>query len=695
MVNPYIFTGPGTRWSQEDPTAEDYMNVSRVNVDHVYTALNLIMDTNADTGLVTGEASLLGASTLFSPSIAGVLTAETAHVGPIPVMLDDPEMAWDLRAAMQQARGTSWYASLGAPPVHGVAWITEDQTTLKWWNIETDTEYLSIVGAVDGIIEDASPVLTDLAFKDFVFYVSGTGGADITIIDLLRDGATKHDTAGSFRYQGQLADFTGTAGYLAMSTAAAQQIVNATVNAVAACRDPAEVDEFGRPKHWWVAGMAVTNSLSIYNPVNDAIYDLAAGYGTVLQSCMRASDSGEFVWASSDATRDHAYEIDCLFKINADGLNPANGSWGNDSPVGSRDIPWTNSAVFSGVDFMPGISAAGRGSMLAFFGSDEGLGIGHYKAGDIENGGLILITSTYNSPYMKGAVVGAWPLEDVNDVSVNAKTLTNNNVVTFTSGVFDNAATFDGVNQYLSRAADAGLSIGGNDWSIAFWFKSASAVNPGGQEYMVQITDSVAEAIDVRFEADGSLYFRASSAGSDVIDPTADMYDATWHHCVYLRSGSTEYAYIDGVLIGSVAVTHAAMTIDDLFIGCNFTPGSFFEGQIDQLVFTIEALTEREIKYMYSRGIAAQNGAATLLTATDVDSIRVDENSGLFIVTAGDVAHIMDERGVIIATDAAPAGTLNDASLYSRQGADTPYLFMGTSTRVEIVAPDVRLQDRR
>jgi len=52
MSNPYVFTGPGTRWAEQDATAEDYLNVARSNCDYLYTALATIMDMDAADGIL-------------------------------------------------------------------------------------------------------------------------------------------------------------------------------------------------------------------------------------------------------------------------------------------------------------------------------------------------------------------------------------------------------------------------------------------------------------------------------------------------------------------------------------------------------------------------------------------------------------------------------------------------------------------
>jgi hypothetical protein len=51
MANTYTYSGPGTRWAEGDPTSEDKLNIARINLDHVYEALNTIMDTDAADGV--------------------------------------------------------------------------------------------------------------------------------------------------------------------------------------------------------------------------------------------------------------------------------------------------------------------------------------------------------------------------------------------------------------------------------------------------------------------------------------------------------------------------------------------------------------------------------------------------------------------------------------------------------------------
>jgi hypothetical protein len=69
-----------------------------------------------------------------------------------------------------------------------------------------------------------------------------------------------------------------------------------------------------------------------------------------------------------------------------------------------------------------------------------------------------------------------WPMSSVNetgnvyDLSGQGRTLTNNNAATFGVYGLQSYATFNGVNQYLSRADEAGLDITG-ELTMGCWIR--------------------------------------------------------------------------------------------------------------------------------------------------------------------------------------------------------------------------------
>ena len=68
MANTYTYSGPARRWSEGDPTAVDYLNVSRVNADHLYEALNTIITTAS---ITAGAATALKNGTTATTQSAG------------------------------------------------------------------------------------------------------------------------------------------------------------------------------------------------------------------------------------------------------------------------------------------------------------------------------------------------------------------------------------------------------------------------------------------------------------------------------------------------------------------------------------------------------------------------------------------------------------------------------------------------
>ena len=55
--NPYAFTGPGSRWTEEQPTAKNLMDIAREGLDHDNHALNILMDTDDADGLYCSIAA--------------------------------------------------------------------------------------------------------------------------------------------------------------------------------------------------------------------------------------------------------------------------------------------------------------------------------------------------------------------------------------------------------------------------------------------------------------------------------------------------------------------------------------------------------------------------------------------------------------------------------------------------------------
>lgn len=612
------------------------------------------------------------------------------------VDLDDPLTLWDYEAFMQQLQGTSFHDNFGDPPMHGLIFITEGQTKAVWWDRDTGAAYATVTGAANGIVEDATPVLTGVDWKDGKWYLCGTGGADVTMLDLLQDGALKWDTSGVSRYGGTLGDLTGTAGWVVQSSSPA--IVNATVYDIAVTRDPDEVDEFGRPKSVWVCG--TDGGGSYYSEYLGAIYD-SSDTNDWLHVAL---ENGLLAATISDATRD-------TFGVRRSVLGIAADSWALDESytnagADAEDLPFSNSAVGERAAILLGRSWASEGADVLVLPTDEGAVVAHMHPSDnAGKGGLIRLHEDYASPYMKGDVRGCWPLHSTADVSPAGHTLTNNNTVTFASGgPAGSYAEFNGSNTYLNDTVESGYNAGTTDFSVACWFRSTSATNPGSTEFIWYLDDGTpTDYITLYFTTSGYLYFQISDDGgssSDSVNPSVDVYDGNWHYVVAQRNSGTWEMWADGVKLGSTAVNAAAaaLSVDDLHIGSNDSGASVFDGDIGGFVYSGTALTEREIKAEYARGLRRLSTTATGIDANttisdnDIAAVAADPHSRYVGVLGDDKAfRIFDEFAVPVIADTYQGTAARDCAIKSMPKGSDPHYVIAGSDEIETVQPDTRL----
>ena len=617
----------------------------------------------------------------------------------IKVRLDDLGQVWDLQAALQAARHTSWWA---APPMHGVLMVHEDQNSITWYDTDTDGQHIQIDGAASGIIDDATPVLTGVFFLDFKIYVCGSGGADVTIIDLLRDTAYRYSTAGLEQYKGTLGDFTGTAGYETLDSALVT--FDDTCNMVAAVRDPSLTDEFGRPKHWWIVGSSATlKKYSIYSPVDEAIYD---GTHAHASDVVAVAPSGPYAYLRNDSgAYDYLFIMPSIFGITADSPAPGSNMFVSSATGGDAfQTPFSSSVIIQAAAWMDG--AGPDGAPILAVAHDEGLTFAIHKTNSLD-GSSFHMNAAMCSPLGKGDRRAEWPLNSVSDFSDHGHTLTNNNTVTFTDGgPAGSYANFDGVNQSLERADHADFG-GMADLTIAFWLYRD--VDSGALEGLVGKYDQGAagdQSFNVHIDASDNLGFSVDTDVGDVgVTSPGTIATGQWYYVVAVAdSGTTGFLrlYLQGVLVKKTGTGHA--TIDDsaekLFIGAlssGDTAQNFFDGRIAGVSISASVMTAGEIWWEYQRGLRRIQSTVDVndaLSNVDVKTVQADQESEHWIITdAGDAVTILDKFGVPISTDAAPAGTIRDACIWMPEGQDAPSYAMATSTRMELVQTDRRVFD--
>ena len=633
----------------------------------------------ADTiGIADGGTGSTFGLLSVNPSGAA-LASQNAHKI-ILVDLTDPSTMWDIEAFLARVRHTSWYEELGAPPMRGAIWITEAQTSMVWWDLDTDSQFIKFdVGGSSNsdanmLYFSASSPPDSLVFLDGKIFYGATNGGGAWIIDFLRDECIGWFASGQRQYSGAIKERNDGNGNVATISTA---IVNGTVNAVAAMRDPLSFDEFDRPKHWWAA--AQSTALSIYNPINDAIYDHSLGDPA---KDVSISPSG-IMWDNYD----HSSEGDTLgagrtiYGISAD--------FGNEIAIRFKYVGpgWTDpggSGIVAGFDsqFAP------RGAVVVA--CNQGIGFLHWYGTTVPNYGpdalCYFSTSTYATPLMKGPRGGAYPLNDLNDRSGAGLNLTNTGSTPQATGPFgaNTAYDFNGSNQMLEVASNA-AQVGTNKLTVSCWFNPDAA---SGEEALVAKYDSTAATDNWMLTVFGAdMRFVVNSGNTAYIATGAALATGQWYHAAGVYDGAYVRLYLNGV----EASTKAALTGNmdthtvKMTIGAEADNNHNFNGKISQVSIQMAAWTENEVKLEYQRMVRALGGATGTLANSDVKSIRIDQNSGLAaITTAANQTEIWDvTTGLRESIDAANTGDINDADVALKSGADDPEYITGRVAAIE------------
>jgi len=710
-TNPYSYSSKGERWTVGEPTSKALLDKSRIKADANRWALEQLLvdpDDTANFDLSAYVDTTIGPDKVLT-RVDYISSAIDAHKI-VPFFLDEPahvSPTFNWRKAIRQ---TSWYAELGAPPTHGAFVVNAAQTDVEWIDLDSATlaVYMTFTGAANNIVRvgGASEFVTDIEIFDFKLLIGNDGDYGLTLVDFLEDAAyLVNDTSngGLHRYVEDISNRNSGTNSIA-SYDATLGIVTRTVNAVAICRDPSgAADHFGRPLHYWFVYTAGGGSL--YSPIDNAIYDttLTTNDGSIALD----SSSGLLAFQRTGSPQVTNIEVYNGFEgISSDGWSGTFAYQNNGA--GGADLPWANATDVAALQIINGISPIANGPVLIVGGTAEGILLlfPEFTNGTQNvDGGIISLTSTYVTPYMKGTRLAAYPLDSVTDRSGNGNTLTNNGTTAFTgtSPLGVACADFDGTDDYFYATFSA---ISFVNCSLSFYFK-ADDNNPAATQTLFEIADaSRAERFLIALTTSGTLTIEVDDgvlAGELYVSSFGpDVCDLNWHHIAMLRDNSGYMSiYLDSILIYSnTSYSHmGVITVDRFGIGAVASGSNFFDGQIANLSFsyvastsTGETLTGEEIALEYSRMVAGLAGNTTLLTADDIDSVQVAPDGEYAIVTAGDVAHIMDPRtGIILSTDAVSAGTLNDAAIWQRDGADTPAYLLGASTTVEAVQPDERI----
>ncbi|MBI4091222.1 laminin G domain-containing protein, partial [candidate division WWE3 bacterium] len=175
------------------------------------------------------------------------------------------------------------------------------------------------------------------------------------------------------------------------------------------------------------------------------------------------------------------------------------------------------------------------------------------------------------------------------------------------------------------------------DFSLSVWFRHNSNQTASGGDYLVSRHNTAGyklfmnENEQICFGGDDDATF--TSAGTCSL---LDYDDSQWHHAVAVKNSTTEYLYIDGVLVDTdtaEAGSHSGSS-PTLYVGIDSDGASrSWQGWIDEVKIFDTALTAAQVKAQFAssadvKGVSASFGPDdSWLTKGLVGYWKMDETS--------------------------------------------------------------------
>ncbi len=213
------------------------------------------------------------------------------------------------------------------------------------------------------------------------------------------------------------------------------------------------------------------------------------------------------------------------------------------------------------------------------------------------------ISGCYNLPY---EAVANYRLDgDAKDNSQNGLDGLVNGVI-FASGKMGEAASFDGVNDYINLSNNGKLNIT-KDITIVAWVYPKSVSN---RMFIIsknnRIAGSSVRNMPYAFSVDTSSKLRFERGSANDYDDrisTETVPINQWSHVGITLNGGTYTFYINGAVAGTggiVANGGDGNSLDVIIGGYSKIDSSFWDGRIDEIIIFDRSLTSSEVFNLYN-----------------------------------------------------------------------------------------------
>ena len=178
--------------------------------------------------------------------------------------------------------------------------------------------------------------------------------------------------------------------------------------------------------------------------------------------------------------------------------------------------------------------------------------------------------------------------------------------VTYVTGKFGKAASFDGSNDYIDLPLTS-IFGGKNTLSVSFWFKTTTT----GRERMFTDYAQTSRNCDIIIDSGNIQVETDYNQNTNLLyTSTATYNDGNWHHLVVAlnQSSSQRTIYVDGSLVDTGTLSSNSwsgygqkVTVGGFYSSSGgYTSSLFFDGQIDQLRIFEKSLSPGEVNSLYN-----------------------------------------------------------------------------------------------
>ena len=195
---------------------------------------------------------------------------------------------------------------------------------------------------------------------------------------------------------------------------------------------------------------------------------------------------------------------------------------------------------------------------------------------------LTAITNT--SLLLSGTNAGIYDNAIKNDLETVGSAQVSTSVVKYGTG----SMKFNGTTDYLSIPPNINLDLGSGNFTAECWFNQSA----GGVQYVFEISSPTNGYAQAAFAVSGTqVYGLIGNAGANSWQTVllgGSYTQNTWNHYAFVRNGSTATIYLNGVSVGSGAVSGTLYYTgtEASLIGDYVPSGYKFNGYIDDLRIT-------------------------------------------------------------------------------------------------------------